>query len=370
MTKVVHFTTVHPRLDTRILRKQCVSLREAGKEVHLVVADGLGQSDFKGVTIHDVGSVKGRVKRMLILPLRAFSKVRSLKPDVVQFHDPELLAVGLLLKWMGHTVVYDSHEDLPRAIMSKHWIRPTIRTLVSKVSEAIEDFCASRLSAVVTATPHIGKRFAKIQKNTISVTNYPVVPTVDTTADRNPEPRTFVYIGAISEKRSAREMIEAVDRAGGKLILAGPFEDIALETSLRALPAWRAVEYMGVVDHTRVWELMNRSLAGLLFFYPEPNHINSVPNKMFEYMAGGIPILCSDFEDWRQIIAANRIGLACDPTNTDAIAALMRQIIENPEEARAMGDRGRATVMAQFRWENEAAKLVALYERLLGGRRN
>ena len=367
MTVLVHVTTVHPRFDTRIFRKECGSLRDAGYKVSLVVADGNGDATVDGIDIHDVGGTTGRLRRMLLLPLRAFNRVRSLKPATVHFHDPELLPMAFCLRMLGYKVIYDAHEDLPRAILSKHWIKPAIRSIVASASEFVEDFCSRRLNAVVTATPHIAKRFRAVQPTTISVTNYPILSETADAVERQPDPRTFAYIGAISRKRSAVEMVKAAAIADARIVMAGPFESEALKDELAAMPEWKNVEYLGIIKHDRVWKVMAGAAGGLLLFYPEPNPVNSVPNKMFEYMAGGLPILCSDFEDWREIVVANDIGLTCDPVDPHSIAEAMRRIIDDPEAAAAMGQRGRDVVMAKYRWENEAAKLVALYEQLLPG---
>lgn len=364
--RIVHVTTVHPRHDNRILRKECSALKQHFGDVHLVVADGKGRTDADGIVIHDVGGASNRMKRMLLMPMRAFRSVRSLRPDVVHVHDPELLPMAVILRYLGYKVVYDAHEDLPRAILSKNWIRPDLQGILSTIFEIVEGFCAKRVSAIVSATPHIANRFKAINAETISVSNYPVLANAVEPPVRRPEHRTVAYIGLISRKRAAREIITAIGLADIRLILAGPMEHSALDNELKAMPEWDNVEYHGVVEHDRIWDLMARASAGLLMFHPEPNHINSVPNKMFEYMAGGIPILCSDFQDWRKTVVDDDIGMTCDPLDPHAIAALMRRIVDDPEAAEAMGRRGRKIVMEKYRWENEAAKLVALYERLLG----
>lgn len=366
--RVAHVTTVHPRYDNRIFRKECAVLKRHFGDVHLIVGDGVGQSIVDGVVVHDIGRASNRLKRMLFSTFLAFRRVRSIGAKIVHIHDPELLPMAMILKYLGHVVIYDAHEDLPRAILSKNWINPKIQGVVSAFFEVVEDFCAKRVTAIVSATPHIAERFKTINANSISVANYPALRSDTPLPVRRPDEKTFAYIGLISRKRSAREIVRAVGFANVKLLLAGPMENQALEDELKAMPEWRNVEYFGIVDHDRIWDLMARSLAGLLFFHPEPNHINSGPNKMFEYMAGGIPILCSDFDYWKKIVVANDIGLTCNPLDPKAIAALMRQIIDDPEAAKAMGRRGRQVVMEKYRWENEAAKLVALYERLLASK--
>lgn len=363
--RIVHMTTVHGRTDIRIFRKECITLRDAGYDVHLVVADGKGKATANGVVIHDIGQLAGRVKRMLLLPPRAFSYVRALRPDIVHFHDPELLPIGLALRLLGHKVIYDAHEDLPRAILSKYWIRPSLRQLVARLSEVIENFCARRLAAVVGATPHISDRFRTIQPNTVNVTNFPVIDDSQPMLPRAVQGRCVIYVGGISRKRAAIEMVQAAAMAKARLILAGPIEDPQLETDLAAMPEWANVEYMGTVEQDRIWGMMARAQAGLLLFFPEPNHINSVPNKMFEYMAGGIPIVCSNFDDWRGIIQKHDIGLMCDPTDTKAIANAICQLIDDPDHAETIGRRARQVVLENYRWENEGAKLLALYDALL-----
>jgi len=86
---------------------------------------------------------------------------------------------------------------------------------------------------------------------------------------------------------------------------------------------------------------------------------------MFEYMASGIPFIASDFPFWREIISDSNCALFVDPQDPQAIAGAMQWLLDNPEEAAAMGRRGRAAVEERYNWEAESGKLIALYRRLL-----
>lgn len=363
--RVVHVSSVHRRDDIRIFLKECVALRDAGYDIHLVVADGKGDETVLGIPVHDVGRSQGRMDRMVSAGRRAVAKARELRPAVVHFHDPELLPHCVTLRARGIRTVYDAHEDLPRSIMSKQWIHATIRRLISRGSELVENFCAGRMSAVVGATPTITARFARVNPVTETVCNYPALANAPSPPIRKPEPRAFCYVGALTLHRGIMEMLRAAEAADARLILAGPFESEALKAEVSAMPEWRRVEYLGVVPHAQVWEIMSRSVAGLLMLHPVRNYIESLPIKMYEYMAAGLPIVASDYVGWPDVVRSEKIGLNVDPLDAAAIAGAMQTIMSDPAAAEEMGSRGRDVVMVRYRWENEAGKLLGLYERLL-----
>lgn len=366
-TTIVHLTTVHPRYDTRIFLKESITAAAAGYRVILVVADGKGPEEREGVKFVDLGRANGRLSRMVLSPVRAYAEIRSIRPDLVHFHDPELIPMALLLHWSGMRVIYDAHEDLPRAILSKHWLPTLYRRPIAGLCEFIEDFASRRFSATIAATPHIAERFSHVSSRATAICNFPLSAELDTNQTRDQAGRFFCFVGAISRKRGIREMIAALSIADAWLILAGPFEDAEIEREVREMPEWERVEYCGVVSREQARDIMARSVGGLLFFHPEPNHVNALPNKMFEYMAGGLPVLCSDFPAWKNLLAQTSTGLCCSPTDPRAIAALMTYVIDHPSEAGEMGSRGRQAVASAYRWEAEGEKLIQLYDEVLGG---
>lgn len=363
--RVVHLTTAHARGEVRIFLKECLSLAGAQHEVHLVVADGLGSDSIRGVTIHDAGAVKGRFQRMLVLPWRMFRLARSLRAASYHFHEPELLLVALPLLAGGAKVIYDSHEDVPRAILSREWIGEGQRRVVSSVFEAFENFVARRISAVVGATDHIALRFSRVNANSVAINNYPLESEISTEIARSTANRNICYIGGISRARGIVEMVKALELVDARLILAGPFETAETEKIVRNLPGWGKVDYRGVISRSEVHEIMAVSQAGLLFFHPEPNHVDAQPNKMFEYMSAGLPVLASDFPLWRQILESAGAGKQVNPFDVKAIAEVIEWVLSSPAMAASMGEKGRQAVLTQYQWRHEERKLLKLYAELL-----
>ena len=104
--------------------------------------------------------------------------------------------------------------------------------------------------------------------------------------------------------------------------------------------------------------------CGLVLFRPAPNHLEAQPNKLFEYMSAGLPVIASDFPAWRELVEGTGAGLLVDPDDPQAIAHAIAWILRHPAEAEQMGRRGREAVYRDFNWDREAEKLAACYRNI------
>ena len=93
--------------------------------------------------------------------------------------------------------------------------------------------------------------------------------------------------------------------------------------------------------------------------------MNAGPNKLFEYMAAGLPVVASDFPAWRDIVEGNDCGICVDPTDPVAIAGAIEQLADQPERRRQMGANGRRMVLEKYNWEAESRRLLDAYARLI-----
>jgi glycosyltransferase involved in cell wall biosynthesis len=338
---------------------------EAGFEVHLVAPHTTTET-VQGVVVHGVEESKGRLGRFFGTAWRVYKATVMTGASVVHLHDPELIPIGFLLRLRGKKVVYDAHEDTAMVVLSKEWIPPILRRLASLFIRTLNILAGCTFSGIVAATPHIADAFPS--QKTICVRNYPKLEEFNTGTELpkpDPDP-LFVYVGGITEVRGAKEMVRALDLAsvpcnGARLALAGDVSD-SLRAVLENTPGWNRVEYLGWQSRQEIVELLARATAGLVVLHPTPNHLESLPIKMFEYMAAGLPVIASDFPLWRRIVEDAQCGLLVDPFDTQAIAQAMEWIMEHPIEARRMGENGKRAVLATFNWETERRYLIEFYD--------
>jgi len=360
--RVCHLTSVHHRNDTRIFVKEIPALVDAGYDVSVVVADGKGDEQRPGHNLYDVGASKGRINRIFKHTGKVREKALAINADVYHFHDPELIPVGLHLTKKGKKVIYDIHEDVPRDIQSKDWIPKLLRGVVAWCFEKYEDRASRKLSALVTATPFINERFRKINPRAVNINNYPIIEELDESTPWSEKERAVCYIGEITRIRGAEEMVKAMDEVDGKLYLAGKYEVDSLREKLHEMPSHSKLEDMGFVDRETYASILAKSMAGLVIFYPESNHINAQPNKIFEYMSAGVPVIGSNFPLWKDILEKDECGICVDPMKPIEIARASNQLLDNPELAERMGNRGRVLVREKYNWEQEITKLLELYK--------
>jgi glycosyltransferase involved in cell wall biosynthesis len=361
--KIAHLTSAHPPLDTRIFYKECRTLAQAGYEVVLIAPHERGEV-FEKVRIRVVPKARNRAKRMIRTTWQVFKAAVHERADIYHFHDPELIPMGVLLSLLGKSVLYDAHEDVPKQILSKQWMSPGLRAWVARAVSVVEFVSALAFDGTVAATPAIAKRFPS--RKTVSVQNFPPLSTQEWRQQNSyaARPPIIVYAGGISAIRGAREMIRAIKllpaNLNAKLVLAGNF-DPEVEADIENLRSSESVEFLGWQSRESVADLFGQARAGLVLFHPVPNHIEAQPNKLFEYMSAGIPVVASDFPLWRDIVAGTGCGLLVDPLDDKAIASAIRWLLENPKKAEVMGMKGMRAVQARFNWNSEGEKLLTLY---------
>ncbi len=369
MTKVVHVTTSHPVLDSRIYYKECCSLRDAGYEVVLIAAHDRDEM-LDGIRIRSLPQANSRWARTWRLARLAFQLCLDEDGDIYHFHDPLLLPWLARLVHKGKPAVYDMHENVVRDVLTKPYILAPLRPLVTAISWLALKWWLSG-QTVIFAEQSYQRDYPWIKRSVV-VQNLPRLDELAAIEADKQTPPAVGYLGSVTALRGSLHMLEAL------AILQREGQDLGLECVGYATPEHQAelerrVEHLGL-KHARfhgrlqpqdAWRVMAGCIAGLAVLANIPNYRESYPTKLFEYMALGLPVVVSDFPLYCGVVDSAGCGFCVDPADSQAIADALRQLYENPAMAKEMGDRGRAAVKEHYSWATEERKLLDLYQELL-----
>ena len=190
--RVAHLSSVHTRYDIRIFLKECCSLALHGFQTNFIVADGNGDELINGVNIIDVGKYSGRIKRMIYSTQKIYNAAKIINADIYHLHDPELIPIGLKLRKLGKTVIFDAHEDLPKQILTKPYLHKIVRKPLSQSIALYEKISLKKFTGIITSTSTIAEKFKLINKNVVNINNYPILNELfDNSTESNANKSTF-----------------------------------------------------------------------------------------------------------------------------------------------------------------------------------
>lgn len=360
--KIYHISTVHERTDERILKKECISLAKAGFNVSFVIADGKGNDKVEEVNIIDAGTLSSnRIIRVFKGIKRMCKIIHRDKPDVIHLHDPELLF--LARKYAKKCVViYDSHENLPKQILSKPYLSHWIRKPVAKLSAWVEKRVTKNIFGVISVTEEIVERFKQYNPNSILIRNYPVLESFSP-IDWNLKNGDIIYAGGITEIRGAIEMAKVAKKLQKTVHFFGPVDPQTLQQEMINIGGeW--VKFYGFINQDDLFAICHKASIGLILLHPVPNYINSSPNKLFEYMSSGMAVIASNFPVWKEVVEKYDCGVCVNPLNVDDISMAISELLENQEKMKRMGENGRNAVEKYFTWQAESETLIDFYNQI------
>jgi glycosyltransferase involved in cell wall biosynthesis len=369
--KVCMMTSVHIPFDGRIFHRAAKSLAQAGYEVVLIARHDK-EEVVDGVRIVPLPQPKNRLHRMTGVLWRLYRRAVQEDADIYHFHDPELTIPGLLLKRRGKRVIWDAHEHYPNSILDKYYLARPLRQLVSKLFDLWERVVVRFFDYVIYTTPFVGQRYQTMKVRSGPIENYPIVK-LSETFPRDPQPR-ILYLGGMARIRGLVEVVEAFALVAQKhrdweLCLVGLSRPASFEQELRDLARKRGVEanvkFVAWVPYEEKERLSAQASIGVITYLPYPNNTSCLPNKLFDYMLMGLPVVASNFPLYRDVVETHHCGLTVDPARPQEIAHALAYLIEHPQEARQMGENGRRAVLERYNWEKESQRLLQVYNTVL-----
>jgi glycosyltransferase involved in cell wall biosynthesis len=369
MIKVCYFTS-KAASDVRVFEKECTSLVKAGYEVYLVSPNA--KEDIKN-GVHIIGvpyEKQGLFNRLFTLPKLLYNKALSLDADIYHFNDPASLPYGSKLKGKGKKVIFDSFEDHPTLFFEKKSLPYFLRYIISKIYSVFEFYYCKKFDGLILCYHWTQERLNKACKNNQLVFNFPILKE-EIIKGKDFISTDICYAGLFSRMWYIENILTALIQIDGvQFNLAGNPADEPYLSALKSNTGWGKVNYLGQIEHRDVNEKVYSKSGiamALLDYIPlcKGNVGNLSNNKFFEYMMAGLPVICTDFILWKEIIEKNECGICVNPRNIDEIVNAIKFLINNPDIAQQMGENGKEAIFREYNWETQSQKLLLVYEKLV-----
>lgn len=368
--KICHVISGYYRNDARNFQRQARSLVRAGHEVVFVTNDGLPHESLDGIPFFPTTATYPRWRALLFAKRQFLDALVRVDADVYQLHAPELLPLVFPLKRLHKKVVYDAHEDLPRHIWEKEWIPRPLRRPLGWLIDKYMRYVLEQVDEVISPHNHVINQFrSSIGKGTV-ITNFPLLQTLESISRESFLARDSVvcYTGTVYAYSNQEEIVDAV---GGlpqvRYVVAG-YVNPEHQASLQLANGGDRVTFMGRIDKDALRALYLSSVAGLAIYEYKHNlgwNLGSyATNKVFEYMEAGIPLICTDFVLWQELIEKWDCGICVKPNDTRAIQDAIRYLMENRARAYEMGQNGRRAIEAELNWRSQESKYLEVFERI------
>lgn len=365
MIKICHITSVHSQNDIRIFEKECCALAVYGYDVHLV-ASGISKTQ-NAVHIHGMGDIpKSRIQRMLCFTKRVYEKALEIDAQIYHFHDPELIPFGLRLKKLGYKVIFDSHENVLEQFAEKTYIPLIIRKVVNSLFIHYLEWACSQFDAIVSVDPYICDRYKKLNEHVVMVANFPRIED-SKCVQRKPQNKYIAFAGGIDAQWNHDIIIKAIENVDDiQYVLCGRANEEYL-SYLKTLPGWKRVDFRGEVSHEEALEILRGSIAGVaLCSYSKNTNgiIGTLGNtKLFEIMMCGVPVICTNFEQWKEIVLHYQCGFVLHYHDNMELEKIIKQLLSDPEASANMGLNGMNAVH-KYSWESQETNLKRMYDEL------
>ncbi|NLG20470.1 MAG: glycosyltransferase family 4 protein [Actinomycetales bacterium] len=307
--------------------------------------------------------------------LGAVREGRDLRPDVVHANDANALVPALLITaGTPGRVVYDSHELWRRRnIRQDRWLAPAVEAVIETVGIRVA-------AGVITVSPSIADWLQQTYSLRIRPTLVRNIPTARPLPDPArgrlrelaglaPGDRVVSYVGGITTGRGLEETVDAMallpDNAHLVLLGYGDPRYIAgLLQRARDTGVSDRVHLAGSVPSPEVPQALADADVAVVYVRPIClSYRFSLPNKLFESIHAGLPIVAADLPDTSAIVREHSVGEVFEATTPAELAAAIQQVLGDPTAYRAAA----AQAAGELTWEHEAAELIALYTRVLEG---
>jgi glycosyltransferase involved in cell wall biosynthesis len=306
-----------------------------------------------------------------------FSILKKNKFDAIHIHDLPLSHVGFRVKKKFNIpLVIDLHENWPAALEeAKHTNTILGKILSSNIQwRRYEEQVLKKADRIVTVVEEMRDRIAKlgIQTNKISILPNTIKPESFIRPALTPDPNylTLFYAGGVNIHRGLQIVIDGLVGFVEKypflrLWIIGPGSYIDnLKTRIEAYGITKSVVFFGWRNLHEISELLSQSDIALIPHLKSEQTDNSSPNKLYQYMYFGKPILASNCNSIERVINETKTGIVYRNDQPNDFADKLEYLISQKDKFKEFSVNGQKAVQDKYNWDLSAQSLINLYENL------
>lgn len=377
--------------------KICLALTEAGHDVHIVARNRNRDTvtvQLREATVHRMPPWTWAGRRLdAALGFPAFFNPRwrvhiatvakAVKADLIIVRDlplcPTAIGVGRELQV---PVILDMAENYP-AMMRDMWAagRQQLSDHIvrnPRLAELVENYCISHVAHIVTVVESSSARLRQLgvpaEKLTVVSNTPPLSRTTGRPHDRAQESDgrlRVVYLGLLEVHRGLDQLIDAIKQLHDtghtefKAVIVGSGRDEQLfhERARKSDLSTSDVEFLGRLPHRQALTVVASADIGAIPHHATESWNTTIPNKLFDYMSLGIPVVSSDARPCRDVLAETGAGRTFRSGDAAGLAAAILEY-RSPEARAAAGLAGVAAVRARYNWEADSFSLNELVKRI------
>ena len=377
--RICHVTLGHDARDDRIFFKEAISLGRIYGRVS-VLAVGSGERMLvDGIRIVTVPAGRSTLSTIWHL----WQAARAERACVYHFHEPQLLPLALVLRICYRVrIVYDIHEHLPEMMADFSNRSGLAPALWSRLMILAERWLVHLSDAIVVTSDLLLRRYGRNREKVGAIYNYPRLELFSERCSVPPELKeryrgrhVVLYQGQLSRARDITTLIRAARLAAEEiptltLLLLGPvfgegYRDELVKTIERE-EARSCVELLEPVSHPCMPAYLNLAEVGLAVLPSLSVFRFSLPIKLFEYMACGLPVIGSRLPAIERIIRQTGCGLLVEPSDPASLSEAIVDLLTHPPEAARMGSLGSRAVRDRYNWNRMQQRLYDLYSSRIG----
>jgi len=294
------------------------------------------------------------------------------RADVYHCFNIYALIVGSILSTtQSSQLTYDASE--PNGLQIRIQFPGILGKLMSGIVNRIEGILAARTVAVFTVNSSDGVPFDRLTRynsNTVILENVPQLSEFDANPEDSPldpETKTLIYVGGVSERKGGDIMIEAMvhvveDHPDAQLVIIGGGTDsymCHLRDRIETLGIEDNVWLLGPVEYDRVPAYLADATVGYQLYQPGPwTSRSKASSTVFRHMGAELPVVVTDLPGLGELIEDLECGLTVPVDDPESIGAAVSGLLADEEQIETLAANGRRQVETRYNWKIEEERFL------------